>query len=329
MGLSPVVQHVAVGDRTLAVEVTGAPNGFPVFLMHGTPGSRKGPRPRGIALHRLGIKLISYDRPGFGESGRVQKRSVADAAHDVAAIADHLQAPTFAVVGRSGGGPHALACAAQMPERVTRTAVLVSLAPTDAVDLDWYEGMNNQNQSDYTSADADAQALLANLESWAERMQRDPRDFLDRLHGEATGYDRVLIEDPHFRRQLLATYAEATRQGADGWIDDVLALRRPWGIDLSLVRCPVRLWHGADDEFSPVRHSRWLAAQLRNADLEVQPDAGHFSAMEVMPSMLSWAARTARTFLKPVQTVSTAVVAIRTGPAGRSHDREGLPAAAP
>src|ERR1039457_6640174 len=100
------------GRRKLSVETLGAPEGKPVFLLHGTPGSRYGPRPRGIILYRLGIRLITYDRPGYSGSDRNRGRSVADAADDVAAIADALGIDRFSVVGRSGGGPHALACAA-------------------------------------------------------------------------------------------------------------------------------------------------------------------------------------------------------------------------
>src|SRR5262249_53418979 len=115
--------------KQLAVEVCGAPDGLSVFLMHGTPGSRSGPRPRSSLLYRLGIRLISYDRPGYGGSSRVPGRCVADAADDVRAIADALRLDRFAVIGRSGGGPHALACAARLDDRVIATAALVSIAP--------------------------------------------------------------------------------------------------------------------------------------------------------------------------------------------------------
>src|SRR4051794_39170038 len=102
--------EIGVDDRVLAVEVSGALDGVPVFLLHGTPGSRSGPRPRTSVLYRQGVRLISYDRPGYGGSTRMQNRRVVDAAADVDAIADRMGVDRFAVVGRSGGGPHALAC---------------------------------------------------------------------------------------------------------------------------------------------------------------------------------------------------------------------------
>ena len=104
---------MVVGNRRLlTIDVSGAPDGAPVFLLHGTPGSRNGPKPRSSVLYRLGVRLICYDRPGYGGSSRVPDRRVADAARDVEMIADKLKLGRFAVVGRSGGGPHALACSA-------------------------------------------------------------------------------------------------------------------------------------------------------------------------------------------------------------------------
>src|SRR5262245_22879736 len=123
------------------VEVDGDAGGWPVFLLHGTPGSRNGPRPRSGVLYRLGVWLISYDRPGYGRSPRHAGRLVADAAADVETIANELSIDRFSVVGRSGGGPHALACAALLGDRVARAAVLVGLAPTDARGLAWFNGM--------------------------------------------------------------------------------------------------------------------------------------------------------------------------------------------
>ena len=90
------------------------------------------------------------------------------------------------------------------------------------------------------------------------------------------------------RRLLTASYAEAVRQGPDGWIDDVAAFRKNWGFDLSSIRVPVRLWHGADDTFTPANHTRWLAGQIPGATLEVQPGVGHFAAVEILPEMLAW-----------------------------------------
>lgn len=144
---------IAADGRRLSVETLGAPEGKPVFLFHGTPGARNGPRPRGIVLYRLGIKLICHDRPGYGDSDRQHGRTVGHIASDIAEIADSLGIDTFSVVGRSGGGPHALACAALLRGRVECAAALGSLAPIDAEGLDWWDGMVESNVRAYRTGE--------------------------------------------------------------------------------------------------------------------------------------------------------------------------------
>ena len=279
---------IKVDGRVLRYQVVGAPQGTPVFLMHGTPGSRIGPRPRTGVLYRLGVRLINYDRPGYGGSDRHPGRSVAGCAADVAAIADQLGVKTFGVVGRSGGGPHALACAAILPDRVERAAVLVSFAPNHADDLDWYEGMNDANQRGFTADPAEEQKLVENLRLQADRTRRSPVSLLESLRTQISGPDVNFVNDPTIERLLLEAYAEATRPGPYGWIDDVLALRRDWGFSLSDIQQRVRLWHGAADNVVPASHTRWLAERIRDADLYVQTDSAHFGAMGILPSILSW-----------------------------------------
>jgi pimeloyl-ACP methyl ester carboxylesterase len=276
------------GDRELAVEVCGDSSGTPIFLLHGTPGSHRGPRPRTSVLYRLGVRLISYDRPGYGMSTPQPHRSIGDAAGDVRAIADELGLEHFGVVGRSGGGPHALACAALLGDRVNSAAVLVGLAPSDAKDLGWYEGMTESNVVEFSNAEADRRAAMASLAEHAERVRADPDVLLRTLRPELTSPDRRIVDDVAIRKLLTDTYAEALRYGIDGWIDDVLALRRPWNFDLSAIDQPVLLWHGAKDGFSPVTHAYWLAGQIQTAVIEVEPDGAHFSAVEILPKALAW-----------------------------------------
>jgi pimeloyl-ACP methyl ester carboxylesterase len=276
------------GEREVTVEVCGAAAGAPIFLLHGTPGSRRGPRPRASVLYRLGVRLISYDRPGYGSSTRRPDRVVADAAHDVAAIADELGLGGFCVVGRSGGGPHALACAALLGERVRSAAVLVGLAPSDASDLGWYDGMATANIKEYTAAASGLAEAMSSLAALAEQVRSDPETLLLSLRPDLTGSDRRVVDDVTIRTQLTETYAEALRAGAEGWIDDVLALRKPWGFNLSAIKQPVLLWHGAQDVFSPVSHAYWLAGQISTALIEVASGTSHFGAVEILPRVLAW-----------------------------------------
>nr|WP_205718572.1 alpha/beta hydrolase [Actinomadura sp. WMMA1423] len=280
----------ATDGRGLAVEQCGAPGGRPVFLLHGTPGSRLGPIPRPMVLYQLGIRLISFDRAGYGLSDRSFGRTVADIAADVRAIADFLGLEEFAVLGRSGGGPHALACAALLPERARRVAALVALAPAQAEGLDWFEGMAVSNTRQYLAARGQGRLISARLRSAADGIRADPARYLAEIHAELTRSDRRVVADAGMRRMLYETFAEAFRRSADGWIDDLLAFSRPWGFDPGDIGVPTMLWHGADDTFSPAGHSRWLAGRIRTSTVVIQSDSAHFGAFDVIPDMLAWLA---------------------------------------
>jgi pimeloyl-ACP methyl ester carboxylesterase len=261
---------------------------MPVFLLHGTPGSRLGPHPRGAVLHRLGVQLIAFDRPGYGESDRHEGRRVADAATDVLAIADAYGLDKFAVVGRSGGGPHALACAALLPDRLTKVAVLVGIAPRGAEGLDWYDGMTESNVVEYAAAANGYAGVAAITEAAANAVRADPASLLRSLQANLPSPDQRVVTDRGIRSMLLDTYAEALRTSAYGWIDDALAFYSSWGFEPAAVATPVLLWHGASDNLSPVSHARWLADRIPNAAVVVQAGAAHFGALDVLPDILRW-----------------------------------------
>lgn len=282
-------EQVRTGDgRTLLVERSGDLRGQPVFLLHGMPGSRVGPRPRGMVLFHRGIQLISYDRPGYGGSDRHAGRRVVDVAQDVAAIADAIGVERFAVVGRSGGAPHALACAALLPERVTRAAALVPLAPRDADGLDWFEGMTAYNVVHFRSAFSTPDRYVAQLIRRSAAIRSDPARLLDDLRRDLTDDDRRIVSDTGIRAMLLRNYQEALRTSPYGWIDDALALCRPWGFELSAIRAPVLLWHGKKDVFSPASHSCWLAGRIPRVTTVLDPAAAHFAALQALPAVLTW-----------------------------------------
>lgn len=282
----------APDGRRLSVESLGDPDGKPVFLMHGTPGGRYGPRPRGIAFHRLGIRLLSYDRPGYPGSDRLFDRTVADAAVDVEAIADYFGIDRFSVVGRSGGAPHALACAGAegLRTRVICAAALCSLAPYDAPGLDWKAGMANSNVTAYREAEEDLPALIATLNEWAGVARNSPEGLLKTLWPELGDADRQVIGDIALRQIIARNHVEALRGTTDGWIDDVKALSRPWDFKLYEIIAPVKLWSGIHDVFSPPGHSVWLKKQIKSAELELADGKAHFGAVEVLPKILTWVA---------------------------------------
>jgi len=280
----------AAGGRRLAVSEFGAMDGKPVFYLHGTPGSRLGPRPRALVLHQLGVRLIMFDRPGYGESDRQPGRTVSDGAAHVATIADALEFDQFAVVGRSGGGPHALACAALLPGRVTRAAALVALAPSEADGLDWFAGMTRSNVTEFSAAHHGRDALAKRLRLAAERIQADPSRMIAALYADLTDADRRVVADVGIRRMLVSNFAEAFRRSADGWIDDVMALTAPWGFDPGDITTPTRVWHGAEDRFSPAGHSAWLGGRIQGATVVLEPGGSHFGALRVLPGLLPWLA---------------------------------------
>lgn len=281
--------HVRTADgRRLRVEVSGDPHGRPVFLLHGMPGSRVGPRPRPMFLYQRGARLISYDRPGYGGSDRRPGRSVADVVQDVAVVADALELDRFAVAGRSAGAPHALACAALLPDRVTRAAALVGLAPRNAKGLDWFAGMAPSNVTEFRTAFTDPERFAARIIPRSARIRDDPARLLEELRDDLTADDRLIVSDITVRSMLLRNYREALRTSPYGWIDDALALTGPWGFDPARIRVPVLLWHGAQDVFSPASHSAWLADRIPRARAVLEAGAAHFAALRALPEVLNW-----------------------------------------
>ena len=274
--------------RVLRVGEVGPVDGKPVFFLHGTPGCRLGPHPRATLLHHLGVRLIAYDRPGYGGSTRFLERRVVHAAGDVLTIADRLGLERFCVVGRSGGGPHALACAARLPRRVERAAALVSLAPHNARGLDWYAGMTESNRQAYHSARAGVSAIEGLFEAAARREGGEPEALLDGLWPELQPADRMIVGDNVIRSGIERAYIEAARNGAGGRADDAVSFVEDWGFDPSEISVPTLLWHGAEDVFSPAAHTEWLTGEISGAVGGVERGA-HFSAIHTLVDVvLPW-----------------------------------------
>jgi pimeloyl-ACP methyl ester carboxylesterase len=283
------MRTVRTGDgRDLAVEDFGEPGARPVFLLHGTPESRLCPRPSDTELAALGVRLITFDRAGYGASSPDPGRTVASAAADVAAIADALGLGTFAVAGVSGGGPHALACAALLADRVTRAACVCGPAPFDAEGLDFYAGMSESNIEEFGAAVAGREQLAALLAEAVASIRENPDALLDAAAGELSSFDREMLEDPSVRAQFARDFGEAVRVSADGWIDDDLAFVRPWGFDPAAITVPTTVWHGAADVLVPLAHAEWNIARIPGARADIVKEAGHLNQITAMPGILRW-----------------------------------------
>jgi pimeloyl-ACP methyl ester carboxylesterase len=264
--------------RTLHAYATeGDDTATAILWHHGTPNLGAPPAPLFAVAQRLGLRWIAYDRPGYGGSTERPGRTVADAAGDAAAVADALGVERFAVMGHSGGGPHALACAALLGDRVTAAVVVSGLAPPDADGLDWYAGM-------IPSGVASLRAAAAGREAKARFEAEHGSDY-----------------DPQFTAGDLAALAGAwswfqtiLAPGAPGLLDDDIAYISPWGVDPAAIGQPVLLLHGDADGIAPPAHARWLASHLPAPQLRLTPGDGHLSVLTHAPDALAWiAARSA------------------------------------
>lgn len=223
------------------------------------------------------MRLVSHDRPGYGESDRLPGRSVADVAADVAAIADHLGIDRFATWGISGGGPHALACAALLPDRVTAAATLASVAPFGGEGLDFLAGMGEDNVTEFTLALNDHDGLRRLLEEWRPQiLAAAPEQVFDMVESVVSDVDKAALSGG-LAEFFHACDAVGQHHGVDGWYDDDLAFAKPWGFDLASIRVPVLLWQGREDLMVPFGHGEWLADRIPNVEARLLDDEGHLS----------------------------------------------------
>jgi pimeloyl-ACP methyl ester carboxylesterase len=274
--------------RTLAVEEGGDPGGRPVLVHAGTPNSRHLYEPHVRDAAERGLRLIGYDRPGYGGSSPQPGRTVADCAADVRAICADLGIDRLAMWGISGGGPHVLACAALLPDLVTAAASLASLAPYEADGLDYFAGMGQDNVDDTRLLFDDEVAARAKTEE-------DRKGFLAASSDDlASGMESLLTPtDAAVLQGDLAKFMASSMQdglspGSEGWWDDNCMLR-PWGFELTDIAIPVLLLHGKHDMFVPFGHGEWLAARIPGVEARLLDDDGHLTLIQNrIPEVHAW-----------------------------------------
>lgn len=267
--------------RTLDLAVSGPGAGDLLLFQHGTPGAVTPTRIVVAAAERLGLRTVTWSRPGYGCSDRQPGRAVADVAGDVGAILDHLGADRCVTAGWSGGGPHALATGALLPERVTGVLSISSIAPYGVEGLDFLGGMGEQNIDEFAAALDGETALRRALEAEAVGLaQAQAADVVAGMSTLLPGVDRAMFEGEigaGFGEDLAASFREALRGGVDGWLDDDLAFTRPWGFDLDALAVPVFLWQGDLDLMVPFTHGAWLASRIPGVTAHLVPGEGHLS----------------------------------------------------
>lgn len=270
--------EVATQDgRVLKVLEDGDRMGRPVLVHNGMPNSRLLFARDVRSAQRLGIRLISYDRPGYGGSTRRPGRSVADCAEDVRAIARALEIDRLGVWGISGGGPHAIACAAVLPDLVMSVGVLASVAPWGAEGLDYFAGTGEWNVAQVSLMLEDPAAARAKCED--NRVQ-----MLTQTLPELMEFLKTLlapVDAAALTGELGQYVIDVTRSGmatsSDGWWDDGLAILEPWGFEFGSIRTPVLLLHGRHDRFVPFAHGEWLARNIPGVEARLTDDDGHLT----------------------------------------------------
>lgn len=263
--------------RTLRVLDAGPEDGAPVLVHNGTPNSRLLYGHDVERAEEQGVRMISYDRPGYGGSTRLEGRSVADCAVDVRAIAGALGVERLAVWGISGGGPHALACAALLENLVPAVGVLGSVAPWDAPGLDYFEGMGELNVEDIKLYFADRAAARAKLDRDREEfLAADAPGLTEQLETLLAAVNAAVMTG-EFGGYLVDCVQSGLGPGGDGWWDDCAALVEPWGFELEAIRTPVLLMHGRHDRFVPFGHGQWLAAHIPGVEALLSEVDGHLT----------------------------------------------------
>jgi pimeloyl-ACP methyl ester carboxylesterase len=276
--------------RTLAVEIDGDPAGRPVLVHNGTPNSRHLYGPNVQDAKERGLRLIGYDRPGYGGSSPKPGRTVADCATDVRAICAGLHIDRLAMWGISGGGPHVLACAALLPDLVIAAASLASQAPYGAEGLDFFEGMGQGNVDDSRLFFEDQAASRAQLEKDREEMLATPaEDAAAGLESLLSPTDKAVLQGG-IAEYLTYALQDGMELSGEGWWEDNCLLE-PWGFELADITVPVLLMHGREDKFVPFGHGRWLAGHIPGVEARLLDHDGHLTLLEHrIPEVHAWLA---------------------------------------
>ena len=264
--------------RLLDILVTGPPDGVPLVFHTGTPAGLSGYAPMTRAASARGLRTVLYSRPGYEGSTPRPGRQVADAAADVAVILDQIGAGPFVTAGWSGGGPHALACAAVMPGRCLAAASMAGIAPHDSAGLDWLAGMGPENIEEFGAA-ADSEAALTRFLDEAAALLRhiSAGELAQAMGGLVSAADKAAISD-EFAEYLAASFRAAAGAGIAGWRDDDLAFIRDWGFSLAACAAvPVAIWQGGEDQMVPRAHGEWLAAHVPGCRARLLPAEGHLT----------------------------------------------------
>jgi pimeloyl-ACP methyl ester carboxylesterase len=269
--------HVRLPDgRSLDMRVSGPADGVPLVFHHGTPGAATPVRALERAAHERGLRLVTTSRPGYGDSSRQPGRVVVDVVADTAAVLAAIGTDRCLIAGWSGGGPHALACGARLGAAAA-VLVIAGVAPYGAKGLDWMAGMGEENIVEFSAAVRGEDELRSYLLQEREQLKDiTAADVASSLETLLPDVDRAVLTG-EFAEDMAASFREAVRVGAEGWLDDDLAFASPWGFGLEEISVPVMIWQGSADLMVPFSHGQWLASHLPAASAHLQQGEGHLS----------------------------------------------------
>ncbi|HVA03000.1 MAG TPA: alpha/beta hydrolase [Acidimicrobiales bacterium] len=275
---STTIESLVLRDgRALEVFTAGPPDGIAVVYHHGTPFAAVPYDSAAQSVSARGGCLVYWSRPGYAGSTSQPGRRVADAATDTGEVLDVLGYDRFVTLGWSGGGPHALACAAIMPGRCRSAAIIAGVAPFDAEGLDFLDGMGPENIEEFGLAAAGGAPFSEFLtRESAQFTTLSGPDMVEALGGLVSEVDKAALTGPlaDFMARALAAAGSGSTAG---WHDDDMAFLGDWGFDVTDVGCPVSIWQGRQDRMVPYAHGEWLATHVPGARPHLRPDDGHVS----------------------------------------------------
>jgi pimeloyl-ACP methyl ester carboxylesterase len=282
--------HVTTADgRRLDLYLGGDPDGprGTVLYHHGSPSSGVLSPPWSQAAAARGLRLVGFSRAGYGSSSRREGRSVADNVTDAIEVLDAIGSRQAWVLGWSGGGPHAIACAAVAPDRFPGAATIGGVAPYPAEGLDWFEGMGPENVEEFHATLADRQNSIRSAErDWPTWRDVTGAEIAEAFGGLVSDVDRGALTGD-FAEYVASGSREGLREGYWGWVDDDWAFTRDWGFDLTTIAAPIHIWQGGHDKMVPFGHGAWMAEHCGGACPHLLPEEGHLTlAVGRLPDIL-------------------------------------------
>ena len=271
--------------RKLAYTEHGDLSGAPVIFVHGNPGSRLTRHPDERIAENLGARIITPDRPGYGFSDFQPGRTLLDFPNDIRQLAKSLAIDEFAIFGVSAGGPYVAACAHQMPERITKTAIVSGVSPLNRPNA--FEGMGDAWQSAFKISSLPEWLLRPLLAIQAYFQKRNPEQAVENMAEILSEADQELLTRPQIRAGVKGRITEATRQGTRGWAREVKVLLAPWGFNLDEIQVPVHLWYWEDDPAVPPQMGHYLEDKIPNTIPHFLPKGGHLSIFEYWGKILA------------------------------------------